>query len=206
MKNHAKSPISQLLEISPHSNYLQIKKIQMKSQLPSFSHTICDPTIHVCVCVCVCLSLSLSHALFHWGTQSQSFYLLWLKSYTTLYIQGVDQQQSKSSFCSHTNLPEKRPLWKHVSALAIFFLNSTQGRAWFTKWNFAPKRLEGVLVFHWPFHRRHRRFIRRVPSLSLALHWATSSVGRPGRYVMSGDSLGGDFPTWGWLFRELLAP
>jgi hypothetical protein len=68
--------------------------------------------------MCVCVSLS--HALFHWGTQSQSFYLLLLKSYTSFDVQAIDQRQSKSSFCSHTNLREKRPLWEHVKPLAIF--------------------------------------------------------------------------------------
>ncbi len=166
------------------------QKFKKKTQLPSFfSHTICDLTIHVCVW------LSLSHALFHWGTQSQSFCLLSLKSYTSFDVQAIDQPQSKSSFCSHTNLREKRPLWEHVKPSVVFFL--TLGGARFTKWNFRPKRLDGVLVFSLGISWSHPRFIWRSISL-LALHCATSSVGWPG--IMSGNSLGGsNFPPWGWV-------
>jgi hypothetical protein len=102
--------------------------------------------------MCVCVSLSLSHALFHWGTQSQSFYLLSFKSYTSFDVQAIDQRSSQSLHFAATLtsiIKRKRPLWEHVKPLAIFL---TLGGSLFTKWNFPPKRLDGVLVFHWAFH------------------------------------------------------
>jgi hypothetical protein len=194
IKNRAKSPISQLLEIShpkpinpkPSLKFLITSitcksQIQKKSQLPSFSHTICDPTIHVCVCV----SLSLSHALFHWGNTKSKFLFVCRSRVTQpsiLYSREIDQQQSKSSFCSHTNLTEKKAIVGTRKALGGSFFNTRKSRIYKVK--FPSEEIGGSFGFSlgilWSYHHH---FIRRSISL-LALHWATSSVGwLAGHYV-----------------------
>jgi len=154
-------PYSNSLKFLPTPITCEPQKFQKKSQLPSFSHTICDPTIHVCVS----LSLSLTCIVSLGNTKSKFLFVVAQELHNLLYIQGVDQQHSKSSFCSHTNQPpgEKAIVGTRKSPCWLFFL--TLGRAGFTKWNLPPNRLEGVSIFHWAFHEVIIIISSGVPSL-----------------------------------------
>jgi hypothetical protein len=116
IKNRAKSPIYQLLETSPHSNYLRITKIQKKSQLPSFSHTICDPTIHVCVCV----SLSLTCIVSLGNTKSKFLFVVAQELHKLLYSKGRPTTIKVFVLQPHQP-PGKKAIVETRKALGYFF-------------------------------------------------------------------------------------
>jgi hypothetical protein len=181
MKNHAKSPISQLLEISPHSNYLQIKKIQMKSQLPSFSHTICDPTIHVCVCVCVSLSLSLTCIVSLGNTKSKFLFVVAQELHNLVYSRGRPTTIKVFILQPHQP-PRKKAIVETRKCLGYFFLKFNTRKSLIYKVKLRSEEIGGSFGF------------------SLAISSSSSSFHQACSISFVGTSLGNFI---GWPARAL---